>query len=246
MTSARCVTSSTPPRRARRDVKRAMIDWWGPVIYEYYGGTEIGVGDVCDSEDGWTNPGTVGQHLRRRRSCAFTMTTAGCCRGRDRRDLSSGRPTLARSSPTTARTTSASRSSATATSPRRRRLHRRRRLRLPLRPQARHGDLGRRQHLSGRDRGVRCSQLPGVHDVRGVRHPRRRIRRGAVPPTSSRSRLRSTSARPPCASTSGPGWPATRCRRCVVFDCDLPREESGKIFKRRIREPYWEQAGRSI
>ncbi len=34
--------------------------------------------------------------------------------------------------------------------------------------------------------------------------------------------------------------------RLVVFDNDLPREESGKIFKRRIRERYWQGAGRSI
>ena len=33
--------------------------------------------------------------------------------------------------------------------------------------------------------------------------------------------------------------------RVVVFDDDLPREDSGKIFKRRIRERYW-QDGRSI
>lgn len=26
----------------------------------------------------------------------------------------------------------------------------------------------------------------------------------------------------------------------------LPREDSGKIFKRRLRDPYWEQAGRKI
>jgi len=26
----------------------------------------------------------------------------------------------------------------------------------------------------------------------------------------------------------------------------LPREDSGKIFKRRLRDPYWEQAGRQI
>src|ERR1700712_2135968 len=25
---------------------------------------------------------------------------------------------------------------------------------------------------------------------------------------------------------------------------DLPREDSGKIFKRRLRDPYWERAGR--
>ena len=27
---------------------------------------------------------------------------------------------------------------------------------------------------------------------------------------------------------------------------ELPREESGKIFKRRLREPYWAKAGRRI
>ena len=26
----------------------------------------------------------------------------------------------------------------------------------------------------------------------------------------------------------------------------LPREDSGKIFKRRLRDPYWERAGRRI
>jgi hypothetical protein len=26
----------------------------------------------------------------------------------------------------------------------------------------------------------------------------------------------------------------------------LPREDSGKIFKRRLRDPYWELAGRRI
>ncbi len=34
--------------------------------------------------------------------------------------------------------------------------------------------------------------------------------------------------------------------RVVVFDDELPREESGKIFKRRIRERYWEASGRQI
>jgi long-chain acyl-CoA synthetase len=27
---------------------------------------------------------------------------------------------------------------------------------------------------------------------------------------------------------------------------DLPREDSGKIFKRRLRDPYWTKAGRTI
>jgi long-chain acyl-CoA synthetase len=32
----------------------------------------------------------------------------------------------------------------------------------------------------------------------------------------------------------------------VVSRERLPREESGKIFKRKLREPYWEKAGRKI
>jgi long-chain acyl-CoA synthetase len=34
--------------------------------------------------------------------------------------------------------------------------------------------------------------------------------------------------------------------RVVAFHAELPREESGKIFKRRLRAPYWEKTGRRI
>ena len=34
--------------------------------------------------------------------------------------------------------------------------------------------------------------------------------------------------------------------RIVTFHDSLPREDSGKIFKRRLREPYWKEAGRKI
>ena len=34
--------------------------------------------------------------------------------------------------------------------------------------------------------------------------------------------------------------------RRIEFSDTLPREDSGKIFKRKLREPYWEKAGRSI
>ena len=34
--------------------------------------------------------------------------------------------------------------------------------------------------------------------------------------------------------------------RVVTFHEELPREESGKIFKRRLRDPYWTGAGRRI
>ena len=34
--------------------------------------------------------------------------------------------------------------------------------------------------------------------------------------------------------------------RTIVFEVELPREDSGKIFKRKLREPYWAHAGRQI
>ena len=34
--------------------------------------------------------------------------------------------------------------------------------------------------------------------------------------------------------------------RVVEFAAALPREDSGKIFKRKLRAPYWEKTGRSI
>lgn len=42
-------------------VKRAMIDWWGPVLFEYYSGTE-GIGrTVITSQEWLLHPGSVGQ-----------------------------------------------------------------------------------------------------------------------------------------------------------------------------------------
>ncbi len=32
----------------------------------------------------------------------------------------------------------------------------------------------------------------------------------------------------------------------IEFGAGLPREDSGKIFKRRLRDPYWANAGRAI
>lgn len=45
------------------DVKRQMIEWWGPVIYEYYSATE-GAGFTAVSPQEWlAKPGTVGKSL---------------------------------------------------------------------------------------------------------------------------------------------------------------------------------------
>lgn len=42
-------------------LKRRMIEWWGPIIHEFYGGTESGPCTFCTSEQWLRYPGTVGR-----------------------------------------------------------------------------------------------------------------------------------------------------------------------------------------
>jgi long-chain acyl-CoA synthetase len=42
-------------------VKRAMIDWLGPILLEYYGASETGTGIQIDSTDWLAHPGSVGR-----------------------------------------------------------------------------------------------------------------------------------------------------------------------------------------
>ncbi len=43
------------------EVKKAMIDWVGPILHEYYAGSEGGVGFLIDSHEWLAKPGTVGR-----------------------------------------------------------------------------------------------------------------------------------------------------------------------------------------
>ena len=45
------------------EVKKQMIEWLGPVIYEYYSATEIYMLTAIDSEDWLAHPGSVGKSL---------------------------------------------------------------------------------------------------------------------------------------------------------------------------------------
>jgi acyl-CoA synthetase (AMP-forming)/AMP-acid ligase II len=45
------------------EVKRKMIEWWGPVLYEYYAGTEGNGMCYVNSADWLAHPGTVGKPL---------------------------------------------------------------------------------------------------------------------------------------------------------------------------------------
>jgi long-chain acyl-CoA synthetase len=45
------------------DVKRAMIAWWGPVIHEAYGSSELGYMTRLSSEEALRKPGSAGKPL---------------------------------------------------------------------------------------------------------------------------------------------------------------------------------------
>jgi len=45
------------------DVKKQMIEWWGPIVMEYYGGTELNGMTFCNSEEWLTHEGTVGKPI---------------------------------------------------------------------------------------------------------------------------------------------------------------------------------------
>lgn len=53
-----CAGAPCPPA-----VKRAMLDWWGDCIYEFYGSTETGAMTWATPQDARDRPGTVGRAL---------------------------------------------------------------------------------------------------------------------------------------------------------------------------------------
>src|SRR5207302_1552859 len=68
----------TPPRRLAAmvalhggapcpvEVKRQMMGWWGPILHEFYGGSEGAAFVACGPEEWLARPGTVGRSLRGR------------------------------------------------------------------------------------------------------------------------------------------------------------------------------------
>ena len=59
LSSLRCAVHAAAPCPV--PVKQAMIDWWGPVLWEYYAGTEGNGVTLTDSAQWLAHPGTVGK-----------------------------------------------------------------------------------------------------------------------------------------------------------------------------------------
>ena len=59
LSSLRHVTHGAAP--CPEELKRRMLDWWGEIIFEYYGLTETGILTTCDSRQWLERPGGVGR-----------------------------------------------------------------------------------------------------------------------------------------------------------------------------------------
>ena len=240
MSSLRHVIHAAAPCPA--DVKRAMIDWWGPVIFEFYGSTESGAVTFANSEDALKKPGTVGK-IAPGAELRFV--------GEDGRMLPQGEigEIYSRISGNPDFT-----------------YHNKPEKRAEIERDGfiTSGDVGyidqdgyvficdrkRDMVISG---GVNIypteieaalHAVSGVHDcavfgipddefgeaLMAVVEPQAGV---ALDVADIRARLKASLA-------------DYKVPKHVEISSHLPREDSGKIFKRRLRDPYWERAGRRI
>jgi long-chain acyl-CoA synthetase len=80
VSSLKCVIHAAAP--CPIPVKEKMIEWWGPIVWEYYGGTEGNGLTMCNSKEWLAHKGTVGRAV---------VGTLRIC-GDDGRELPPGQP----------------------------------------------------------------------------------------------------------------------------------------------------------
>lgn len=224
------------------EVKRRMIEWWGPVINEYYGSTETGLITGLGSPDAIARPGTVGRALP---GVTLRVVTdeGGDAGPREIGDI------YVRSAAVPDFT-----------------YHGREDERMKIERDGfvTVGDIGwldedgflflcdrRRDMIISGGVNIYPAEIeaallgiPGVQDCAVFGIPDKEFGEAvcayvqplpgiALDVAQIRSRLAETLSR-------------YKLPKVIEFAATLPREDSGKIFKRRLREPYWADAGRSI
>ena len=243
VSSLRCAIHAAAP--CPIPVKEQMIDWWGPIVWEYYAGTEGNGLTLCNATEWMAHKGTVGravvghaQDLRRRRQRR--------CRRASRAPSTS--PTDGRSSTTTIRRRPPSRAT----------------------PRAGRtlGDVGYVDadgflYLTDRKAfmiisgGVNiypqeCENLlinhPKVHGLRGVRRAQRRFRRGGE---GGRAAARHARRRPGAGRGAACLLPRSTCRRSSARARSTSRPScraipTGKLYKRLLRDRYWAGRGNKL
>jgi long-chain acyl-CoA synthetase len=222
------------------DIKRRMIEWFGPIIHEYYGSTESGVPVHCDSTQWLAHPGSVGRAIPGA-SVEIHDETGKVLGPRQIGEIYArfwanpdftyhGRDDDRRSIEREGLITS--------------------------------GDVGYLDedgflYLCDRKRDMVISggvniypaeiehvliQMPGVKDCAIFGIPHEEFGEALAAAIETDSALTEESVREFLTARVA----KYKVPRVVTFHEQLPREDSGKIFKRRLRDPYWAQAGRNI
>jgi len=224
------------------DVKRGMIDWLGPIVAEYYGGTETGPVTYCTSEEWLAHPGTVGRPLANARVRVL---------GEDGAELPAGE-----SGEVYVWLDAFPNFTYEGDEEKRRSIERDGLVSV--------GDIGyldeegflylndRRSYMviSG---GVNIYPaeieacllgLEGVRDCAVFGIPDEEF--GEALAAHVDLDEGSTLAEEDVRAHVRAGLASYKTPKVVVFEQTLPREDSGKIFKRRLREPYWSGLERAI
>lgn len=227
-------------------IKHAMIDWLGPVLREYYGGSETGAVTWCDSAEWLAHPGTVG---RAEGTCAVAVL------GPDGTALPPGATgdIYVRPADTWPRFSYLGDPDGRAA------------VEAPGLPgYVTLGDIGHLDedgylYLSDRRNDMVISggvniypaeiegcllSLTGVRDAAVFGIPDEEFGEvlAAHLETDAGERLTAAAVRAHVAGRLA----AYKVPRTVVFEERLPRDDSGKLFKRQLRDPYWEGHGRRI
>jgi long-chain acyl-CoA synthetase len=224
------------------DVKRAMIEWWGPVINEFYGSTESSAVTLASSADTLAKPGTVGRAVQ----------------GAELRILDDDGRILPAGEIGEIFTRFAEMPDFT--------YHNRpdERERIDRQGFITSGDVGYLDadgylFLCDRKRDMVISGGVNIYpaEIEAVLHAMPGVKDCAVfgiPDAEFGEKLMAV-----IEPADGVALSATevgahlrahladyKVPRLIEIGRDLPREDSGKIFKRRLRDPYWQGVGRQI
>jgi long-chain acyl-CoA synthetase len=224
------------------ETKRAMIEWWGPVIHEYYGSTETGIPAWISAADSLAHPGAAGRllpgaaiEIHDEAGRALPPGEIGEIYARSTylpaftyQNQDAMRREIARGDLVTV------------------------------------GDVGWLDadgylYLCDRKRDMVISGgvniYPAEIEAALVQHPA--VKDCAVfgipDEEFGESLCAHVELQPGRAAGAdelraflAPHLAKFKIPKTIVFAEALPREDSGKIFKRRLRDPYWERAGRRI
>jgi len=244
VSSLRMVAHSAAPTPI--ELKRRMMDWWGPVIWETYGGTE-GAATVCKPHHWLAKPGTVGRPIRDARVTILDDEDKLCPPG------TPGRIFIEREGATVEYWKDPEKT---------REIHRGNALTL--------GDIGYLDEdgflfLTGRasetiiSGGVNIYPAevedalmghPEVVDLAAVGAPDEEWGERVIAIVQPRSMPATDAAKQALCDDllafARERIAGFKCPREIRLRSELPRAENGKLYRRRLREAFWQDSDRSI